>query len=871
MALAGVAEGYYRAATSSSTGRTVRTTYVVVGPIVKPAYRLEILTGRRVYIAGDRIRVDVERVVLRRDPGPGRPAPDRWLCRADGHAPMPPGHAIHRTTAVAATEPGGPEIRVGRGLAGPSRGRRDQRGQPRIRRLPEQPDDRRRGHRSTDGRVKVTGDVHLVDVERLEAAIADGVVHLGSRPARRAGPRRHRDDPVHRTDPGPHPDRHRVRLHREAGRPRSTRRGSTSGSSMTSRSRRPPTARSSPPSPPRSADHDYRVVASVGDPDGHRARTTTWASRHPWEAWDTERALLCRPSRSSGDGDLRDRRPGRRHPDRSRPSPQTSARRDPLPVLRGAARHPLRHTSRRRAATSRRSTGLDGPEPGDRGRPVHRPRLCQRRASMPRFRSDDRRAVGRPDGRRDPLRAGRHRDGRRPDARRRPATASPRAWSCARSTRSCSRWARPARTIRWTSCTRSVASGVTGELCLASGADRRHRWVATRRAVAATSATTSATSSCSGWSRRTRTAAPPCRSRSRTTSPRGASPHRRSRRTCRRATDPSSCPSACRSSSMPRWPPSTSSRTGHRSRSGSSASAMQAGDPATIRVTSETLGLRQRAAGRRGVRHHPRPAAATDRRHAHASRSRATSGTGAAARTDRLTRTFTVVPTRLTTTQTAYVELPGGASAIEGGDGLTRVRDLGRDGRPLSRAPRRSSPPAAAPASIAGSRPTSPPTCWSASFGMPPDVGPAEPVVAARYQRDGGLSLMPYSSSDLWLSEPRGADGAEPRRRQRSSTAYLAQVRSDPTETRERRTIALAGLAGLGEPVLPEIRAAAADTSLTIRERLHDRPRGRPPGRRRDGPSRSRRRSGTSPANRPDRWRDCGSGRRPPTSPRRRR
>ena len=48
----------------------------------------------------------------------------------------------------------------------------------------------------------------------------------------------------------------------------------------------------------------------------------------------------------------------------------------------------------------------------------------------------------------------------------------------------------------------------------------------------------------------------------------------------------------------------------------------------------------------------------------------------------------------------------------------------------------------------------------------------------------------------------------------------MSTISGNEAETRERRIVALAGLAGLGSAVLPEIRAAAADPDLTIRERL---------------------------------------------------
>jgi hypothetical protein len=49
---------------------------------------------------------------------------------------------------------------------------------------------------------------------------------------------------------------------------------------------------------------------------------------------------------------------------------------------------------------------------------------------------------------------------------------------------------------------------------------------------------------------------------------------------------------------------------------------------------------------------------------------------------------------------------------------------------------------------------------------------------------------------------------------------YLRTIRENADETRERRMFALAGLAGLGESVLPAIRTAASDKDLTVREQL---------------------------------------------------
>ena len=84
---------------------------------------------------------------------------------------------------------------------------------------------------------------------------------------------------------------------------------------------------------------------------------------------------------------------------------------------------------------------------------------------------------------------------------------------------------------------------------------------------------------------------------------------------------------------------------------------------------------------------------------------------------------------------------------------------------------------------------------------------------------DGGLAILPYASSDLEASALAAIIGPERFNASRLEF-YLSTISGNEAETRERRIVALAGLAGLGSAVLPEIRAAAADPDLTIRERL---------------------------------------------------
>ncbi len=194
----------------------------------------------------------------------------------------------------------------------------------------------------------------------------------------------------------------------------------------------------------------------------------------------------------------------------------------------------------------------------------------------------------------------------------------------------------------------------------------------------------------------------------------------------------------------------------------------------------------------------------------------ATTGSGAARRTDRLTRSFKVVESRLTRSRTAYLDLSSGGS-LAGGEGLTTV--LVSDASAGQHVPLlvdlASAGSARLDRAIAAERASA---ILAERFGSArQDVSGA--LDAGPYQtQDGGLALLPYSSSDLQLSALIGIVAPDSIDRP-SLEAYL-QNRRSPGETRERRMVALAGLAGLGTPVLREVQAAAADPELTIRERL---------------------------------------------------
>ncbi|HEX5822986.1 MAG TPA: alpha-2-macroglobulin family protein, partial [Candidatus Limnocylindrales bacterium] len=196
----------------------------------------------------------------------------------------------------------------------------------------------------------------------------------------------------------------------------------------------------------------------------------------------------------------------------------------------------------------------------------------------------------------------------------------------------------------------------------------------------------------------------------------------------------------------------------------------------------------------------------------------ATTGTGAGARTDRLTRSFSVVDTRLLRTRTNYVQLPS-SSAFSGGDGLTTVTVSDASaGRYLSLLTQLASDDGARlDSGVANGAARA---LLVSRYGSAADSFGPQTFVASRYQGpDGGLAVLPYASSDLELSAMVAIVAPDQVNRSRLGD-YLRNVLADTHETRERQMFALAGLAGLGDPVLTAIRSAAADGELTIRERL---------------------------------------------------
>src|SRR3972149_4619706 len=104
-------------------------------------------------------------------------------------------------------------------------------------------------------------------------------------------------------------------------------------------------------------------------------------------------------------------------------------------------------------------------------------------------------------------------------------------------------------------------------------------------------------------------------------------------------------------------------------------------------------------------------------------------------------------------------------------------------------------------------------------FGEQPDF-PAEFMAAAYPTVDGGIATFPFPGDDLALSA-RAAALAPDRFGQQRISEDFQKVIDDPEETRERVLIAFYGQAALGQPVLPQVQAAAALDDLSPRERLY--------------------------------------------------
>jgi uncharacterized protein YfaS (alpha-2-macroglobulin family) len=86
-------------------------------------------------------------------------------------------------------------------------------------------------------------------------------------------------------------------------------------------------------------------------------------------------------------------------------------------------------------------------------------------------------------------------------------------------------------------------------------------------------------------------------------------------------------------------------------------------------------------------------------------------------------------------------------------------------------------------------------------------------------QNDGGLSILPYASSEVDISSKAATANAGAFDTGKL-TNYFWEISDNEEVSREESISALAGLAALGQPVLERLRVAAAQEDLTWREEL---------------------------------------------------
>ena len=795
-------------------GKTVvRSTDIVVGPIAKPAYRLDVTTGRRVYIAGDRIRITVNASFFEGTPVQGLGLRiggfvDQQVITNAG------GNAIYATTAKAES---GQEGAFNEAVqASPATAEEGEIGSA-SREFVVFPSSRTIDATPTisGGRVRISGSVHLVDVERLESEIATGrsVWDLDPRGAAVGSATvtvRFVELVPHRRQVGTQydfiqkkvvPTYEESLVEHDAGTVRV--RTAADGTYKAS-------------VPATTADHDYQVVVTVGDPDGHVAKVTSYANRHPWQAYENDYASL-RATDSNPNVDptygIGDRVDVTMHDPITTLASSTGTRYLFFEAHRGLHGATVQ-SSPRYTTTFGRSAAPN--------MTISAIRFTGRGYVGPvqfgaQFRTADRRIqVDLSPG------AARYAPGNTAtvNVRTRTASGAPvgatvilRAIDEKLFSIGAAQDDDPLNELY-----ASVGSGMVGSYVshrtprisggeggdtTGGGGDERDDF---RDSVLFQTITTGAdgrgsvsfklSDDLTSW----RVSAAAITSRLEAGS--GS------------VLVPVGLPFFVDATIAPEYlvadRPTIVVRT--------FGTDLHAVDAVTLQVASTSLGfasgpIRTTAFAAVDV---PLPPL---RKGIETLTITATTGAGASARTDRLTRTFSVVETRLMRTMTNYVELPA-SGAFGGGDGLTTlvVSDASA-GRLL--------PLLTSLASDEGARVDQGVAASAARallvsrFGSTADSFEPLTFEANRYQSSdgGGLALLPYASSDLELSAMVALVAPDQVDRGRLRE-YLRAIMADTGETRERQMFALAGLAGLGDPVLTAIRSAAADTRLTIREQL---------------------------------------------------
>jgi len=257
-------------------------------------------------------------------------------------------------------------------------------------------------------------------------------------------------------------------------------------------------------------------------------------------------------------------------------------------------------------------------------------------------------------------------------------------------------------------------------------------------------------------------------------------------------------------------------------------SALRAGDAVAFTVAAPSLGLAPTRVDGTAFRDVSVPLPPLSVGHHGITIEASTTSAGGASLADKIGRTVTVVASRTTQTRSAFAMLTPDL-AIPGGPEVTTYTfsDAGR-GRfvaPLVGLATSGGPRIDQAVSAAIAR-----DLLISDFGFDPTLLPPEAFDPATYpvgqqQSDSyeliatGLPLLPYGGPDARLTA-RVALVAADRFDKGALRAALLATRDMPSTRRDLRIAALAGLAALGEPVLSDLRGIATATDLSVGERI---------------------------------------------------
>jgi len=244
-------------------------------------------------------------------------------------------------------------------------------------------------------------------------------------------------------------------------------------------------------------------------------------------------------------------------------------------------------------------------------------------------------------------------------------------------------------------------------------------------------------------------------------------------------------------------------------------SGLAAGEPVTFTVSSDTLPMGDVTVTAEAFKSVEVPLPPL-KEGAHRLRITASAGSGSTLRSDTVTRTFDVVATRTRQLQVTSAALDGPVGVKTGAD-LTRVTlvEAGR-GRvvPILQELARTDGGRSDLVLAAGLANR----VLDGQFGLDAAAVTGEDELQ-RFWLDGALAIVPYGSANLDVTALAAMTG-DHRLDAARLAGWLRDAMARNQHTRDQRLLALAGLAGLGEPVLADVRDAASQTDLTVPEQV---------------------------------------------------